>query len=124
MPGVFAHVDRWSWEMHKSYGWVIVAAGGLIGCVAAGAMFSLAVYLQPIADDTKWSRAEISSAMTLVFVVMGVSGFFWGSASDRFGARPVVLCGAVLLGLGLAAASQASSPLFFQIAYGLGVGAA
>jgi sugar phosphate permease len=69
----------------RSYGWVIVAAGGLIGCVAAGAMFALAVYLQPIALNTGWSRAEISVAMTLVFIVMGVSGFAWGMASDRFG---------------------------------------
>ncbi|HEV7692935.1 MAG TPA: MFS transporter [Hyphomonadaceae bacterium] len=108
----------------RSYGWVIVAAGGLIGCVAAGAMFALAVYLQPIALNTGWSRAEISVAMTLVFIVMGVSGFAWGMASDRFGARPVVMTGAVLLSLGLMLASQASSALMFQLAYGVLVGAA
>jgi MFS family permease len=108
----------------RSYGWVIVVAGGLIGCVAAGAMFALAVYLQPIVLNTGWSRAEISVAMTLVFIVMGVSGFAWGMASDRFGARLVVMTGAVLLSLGLMAASQASSPLTFQLAYGVLVGAA
>ncbi len=107
-----------------NYGWVIVAAGALITCVAAGAMFVLSVHLQPIADDTGWSRASISSAMTLVFIIMGVSGFAWGMASDRFGARPVVLAGAVLLGLGLVSASQATSPLMFQLAYGLLIGAA
>jgi MFS family permease len=107
-----------------SYGWVIVAAGGLIGCIAAGAMFSLAVYLQPIAEETGWSRAAISSGMTLVFVIMGISGFAWGTASDRFGPRPILLAGAVLLGLGLAIASQAKSPIMFQMAYGMFVGAA
>ena len=30
------------------YRWVIVAAGGLLGCVAIGAMFSLPVLLRPI----------------------------------------------------------------------------
>ena len=30
------------------YRWVIVAAGGLLGCVAIGAMFSLPVFLLPI----------------------------------------------------------------------------
>lgn len=107
-----------------SYGWVIVAAGGLIGCVAAGAMFALAVYLQPMAEDTGWSRAAISSGMTLVFVIMGVSGFAWGAASDRFGPRPVLIAGGVLLTLGLAIASRAPSPLVFQLAYGALVGAA
>ena len=108
----------------KNYGWVIVAAGGLIGCIAAGAMFALAVYQTPIALETAWSRADIATAMTLVFLVMGVSGFAWGTLSDRFGARPVVLTGAVLLSLGLMIASQASSPLMFQLAYGVLVGAA
>lgn len=106
------------------YGWVIVAAGGLITCVAAGSMFALAVYLQPIGEDTGWSRASISTAMTVVFLVMGASSFGWGVASDRFGARPVVLTGGVLLALGLVIASQATSPLVFQLAYGLLVGAA
>ncbi|MES1158814.1 MAG: MFS transporter, partial [Terricaulis silvestris] len=88
---------------HKiSYGWVIVAAGAVITCMAAGAMFALAVYLKPIAESTGWSRAEISIAMTLVFLVMGVSGFAWGVASDRFGPRPIVIAGAILLALGLA----------------------
>src|SRR5262249_8563951 len=105
-------------DMKFSYGWVIVAAGAWITCIAAGAMFALSVYLQPIAADTGWSRAEISGAMTLVFVIMGMSGFAWGMASDRFGARPVVLAGAVLLGLGLLAASRATSPLLFELAYG------
>lgn len=106
------------------YGWVIVIVGGLIGCVAAGSMFALSVYLDPMGKDTGWSRASISAAMTLVFLVMGVSGFIWGMLSDRYGPRPVVISGGVLLALGLAIASQAPSPLVFQIAYGVLVGAA
>ncbi len=104
------------------YGWVVVAAGALMTCVAFGAVFSLAVFLQPMADATGWSRAGISGAMTLVFVAMGVGGFAWGTLSDRIGARPVVLAGSVLLVLGLALASRAGSLLEFQLAYGLLVG--
>jgi MFS family permease len=105
-------------EMDNRYGWVIVAAGALITCVAMGAIFALPVYLQPIADETGWSRAGISLAMTVGFVVMGVAGFFWGTVSDRIGARPVVLMAALLLGGGLVIASRATSLLVFQIAYG------
>ncbi|MGV8833693.1 MAG: MFS transporter [Devosia sp.] len=110
--------------MSRHYGWVIVAAGAVISCVAAGSMFALPVYLAPIADETGWSRAGISGAMTLGFVVMGVAGFLWGSLSDRIGARPVVLMASVLLGLGLALASQANSLLMFQLSYGVLIGAA
>ena len=106
----------------SSYGWVIVAVGALMTCVAFGAMFSLAVFLQPMSAATGWSRAGISGAMTLVFLSMGVGGFAWGTLSDRIGARPVVLAGSVLLALGLVLASRAGSLLEFQLAYGLLVG--
>ena len=110
--------------MKLFYGWVIVGAGALMGCVAAGALFSLAVFLQPMADATGWSRTGISTAMTLDFVIMGVAAFGWGALSDRFGPRPVLLSGAVLLGLGLVLASRATSLLEFQLAYGVVVGVA
>jgi len=109
--------------MERHYGWVIVAAGALITCVAMGAMFALPVYLQPIADETGWSHAGISGAMTVGFVVMGVAGFGWGTLSDRIGARPVVLIAAFILVTGLAIASRANDLLVFQLAYGGLVGA-
>lgn len=109
--------------MSKHYGWVIVAAGAVITCVAMGAMFALPVYLQPIAEETGWTRAGISSAMTVGFIVMGVAGFGWGTLSDRIGARPVVLMASVLLVSGLALASQATDLIVFQFAYGGLVGA-
>ena len=104
------------------YGWVVVAVGALMSCVAVGCMMSLAVFLQPITEATGWSRASVSSAMTLNFLVMGAGGFGWGALNDRFGSRPVVLAGAVLLGLGLTLASRAQSPTQFLLAYGLIVG--
>ncbi|MFN4016985.1 MAG: MFS transporter [Reyranella sp.] len=110
--------------MERSYGWVIVGAGALMGCVAIGALFSLAVFLQPMSEATGWSRTGISSAMTLDFLTMGVAAFGWGALSDRFGPRIVVLSGALLLGLGLALASRASSLLEFQLIYGIVVGVA
>lgn len=109
--------------MERNYGWVIVAAGAVITCVAMGAMFALPVYLQPMADDTGWSRAGISTAMTVGFIVMGVAGFVWGTVTDRIGARPVVFIAAITLGLGLFIASRAQNLLVFQIAYGGLVGA-
>ncbi|PBB77996.1 MFS transporter [Mesorhizobium sp. WSM3879] len=110
--------------MNPSYRWVIIAAGALMTCVALGAMFSLAIFLEPMSIGTGWSRAGISSAMTLNFLVMGVGGFAWGAIYDRVGARPVVLAGAVLLGLALVVASRANSLLIFQLSYGVIVGLA
>jgi MFS family permease len=66
----------------------------------------------------------VSSAMTLSFLAMGAGGFGWGALSDRIGPRPVVLAGALLLGLGLFLASRAQTPLQFQLSFGLLVGLA
>lgn len=106
------------------YRWVIVAAGGLLGCVAIGGMFSLPVFLKPMAAATGWSVAGISSAMTIGFLAMAFTSMAWGTLSDRIGPRPVVLTGSILLASSLALASLAPSLLMFQLLFGLMVGAA
>src|ERR1043166_6233923 len=106
------------------YRWVIVAAGGLLGCVAIGAIFSLPVLLQPIARDTGWSVAGISSAMTIGFLAMACTSMAWGTLSDRFGPLPVVLTGSIVIASSLALASRATSLIEFQLLFGLLIGAA
>jgi MFS family permease len=105
-----------------TYRWVIVAAGGLLSCVAIGGMFSLPVFLQPVSQETGWSVAGISTAMTIGFLAMALGSMLWGNLSDRFGPRVVVLSGTIILTAGLALASQATSLLMFQILFGLLVG--
>jgi MFS family permease len=109
---------------NSRYRWIIVAAGGLLGCVAIGGMFSLPVFLQPIARDTGWSVTGISSAMTIGFLAMAFTSMVWGGLSDRFGPLPVVLTGSVVLAVSLGLASLATSLLVFQFVFGLLVGAA
>jgi MFS family permease len=104
------------------YRWVIVAAGGFLGCVAIGAMFCLPVFLVPLTAATGWSRTGVSSAMTIGFLTMAASGLAWGLLVDRIGPRTVVLAGAILLGAGLALASRATSLLEFQLSFGALVG--
>ena len=109
---------------HSRYRWVIVAAGGTLGCVAIGAMFSLPVLLQAITRDTGWSVAGVSSAMTVGFLAMACCSMLWGSLSDRFGPLPVVLTGSMVLAGSLFLASQATSLLAFQFVFGVLVGGA
>jgi MFS family permease len=109
--------------MTSRYGWVIVAAGGFMGCIAIGAVFTLPVLQQPIAAGTGWSHTGISLAMTLNFLAMGVAAFFWGMALDRAGPRPVLLAGSTILGLGLVLASRARTVTEFQLLFGVLVGA-
>src|SRR5437773_9460866 len=102
-----------------NYRWVIVAAGGLLGCVAIGAMFSLPVFLLPISKDTGWSVTGVSSAMTIGFLAMALASMVWGNLADRFGPRLVVLVGSLGMAASLALASFASSLIAFQLIFGL-----
>src|SRR6266404_2815507 len=95
------------------YRWVIVAAGGLLGCMAIGSMFSLPVFLLPISRDTGWSVTGVSSAMTIGFVAMALASMIWGNLSDRLGPRLIVTIGSVALAASLALASRAASLLEF-----------
>jgi MFS family permease len=110
--------------MKLFYGWVIVGVGIVVTCVGMGAMLSLNIFLQPIAEAMGWSRTGISTAALLNFLAMGVGSFAWGALSDRFGTRAVVLAGGILLGLGLVAASQVGTLGQFQLVFGLVVGVA
>lgn len=109
---------------NSRYRWVIVAAGGLLGCVAIGGMFSLPVLLQPITRDTGWSVAGVSSAMTIGFLAMAFASMIWGTLSDRIGPLPVVLTGSIVIAAGLLLASRATSLIAFQLFFGLVIGAA
>jgi MFS family permease len=102
--------------------WGLVAAGAVLTCVAVGVIFSLAVFLDPMSADTGWTRAGISTAMTLGFLGMGTGGFVWGWLGDRFGTRPVVLAGTILLVAATLLASRATSLLEFQFYEGVLMG--
>jgi MFS family permease len=109
--------------VQSSYRWVIVAAGGVLGCVAIGSMFSLPVFLLTMSRETGWSVTGISTAMTIGFLAMAFASMIWGGLSDRFGPRVVVLTGSILLAASLALASRTTSLLAFQLFFGLLVGA-
>ena len=110
--------------MKLFYGWTIVGAGIVITCIGFGAMLSLSIFLQPMSEAMGWSRTGISTAALLNWLCMGVGTFLWGALSDRIGTRVVVLCGGVLLGLGLVTASQAATLGQFQVLFGVLVGLA
>jgi MFS family permease len=115
-------MPSWTNALRIHYRWIIVAAGGVLGCVAIGGLFSLPVFLLPIAQDTGWSTTGISTAMTLAFVALALGSIAWGYLSDRVGPRIVLLAGSVLLTAGLGLASLATSLVAFQLLFGVVVG--
>jgi MFS family permease len=105
-----------------TYRWIIVAVGGLLGCIAIGTMFSLPVLLLPMSQDTGWSRTGISAAMTIAFLTMALSSMGWGALSDRFGPRGVALAGSIMLAIILFLAGRSRSLFMFQALFGVLLG--
>ena len=62
--------------------------------------------------------------MTFGFIAMALGSITWGSLSDRFGPRVIVVTGSGILAASLALASRATSLIEFQIVFGLMVGGA
>ena len=104
-------------RMQSSYRWVIVAAGGLLGCVAIGAMFSLPVFL--LRSREMDGRSPRLQARTIGFLALALASMLgvrvgpWGRASSFDRVR-------VLLRPALA--SRATS-LPIKVVFGLVVGA-
>jgi sugar phosphate permease len=91
----------------SSYGWIVLAAAFVVVTMAVGTLFSLAVFLKPLEDSLGWACSSVSAIPLFNWIAMGLGSFVAGYLSDRFGARPVVVGGGVLLGSGLILSGQA-----------------
>ena len=60
------------------------------------------LFLQPISADMKWGREIFSFAIALQNLVWGAAQPFVGYVADRYGAKRVLMLGAVLYAVGLA----------------------
>ena len=107
---------------HVFYGWIVIAASAAIVCVGMGSLFSLGVFLKPMAESMGWSRGAISSVALLNWIAMGLGSFVWGTLSDRIGTRAVAVAGGLLLGLGLVLSSQVQALWQLNLTFGVMVG--
>jgi MFS family permease len=111
-------------ELDSRRAWVVVFAAFLGSFVSFGVTYCFAVFLKPIAIEFHASHTVMSA---LFSTISGLSFFlapFTGDVADRFGPRPVVGAGALLIGAGLILTAHVHSlPLIFMT-YGVGLGTA
>jgi MFS family permease len=92
-----------------------------IGCGS----FAFSLFVTPLQQALGWGRGEIMAAFTIFFVTMGVVSPVVGRFVDKYGARPVIPLGAVVMGLGFVVVSRMSDLYLFYLGYVLvGSGAA
>ena len=99
-----------------------MGASAAIICIGMGSLFSLGVFLKPMADTMGWGRGAISSIALVNWIAMGLGSFVWGALSDRIGTRGVAVAGGLLLGLGLVLSSLVQSLWQLFVTFGVMVG--
>lgn len=89
-----------------SYGYVVVIAAFFILVAIAGVGASFGVFFKPLIAEFGWSRAMLSGASSLNFLLMGLLTIAAGILTDKFGPRIVMTVCGVIFGLGYLLMSQ------------------
>jgi MFS family permease len=103
---------------------MVLAVSTLTLAVTDGSWYAFSVYFVAILLEYGWSRANTASIFSISFLMAGVFAPLAGTLVDRFGARRVLVAGALLLSIGLAGSSLATQLWHFYVMTGLIVGAA
>jgi MFS family permease len=90
--------------------------------VVFGIVYSFGAFFKPMAAEFQASRATISAVFAITAAIYNLLGLVGGHLADRFGPRPVVLAGALVMGLGLLATSYIDRLWLIYLTYGLGIG--
>lgn len=100
-------------------GWLVVAAAFSVLFFAYGLQFSYGVFVSGMAAELGWSRAATALPYSLYVFAYSILSAATGRATDRFGPRPVITIGAVLLGLGWGSSALVQQPWHLNITLGV-----
>ncbi len=107
------------------YGWIIVASAFVVIFLHLSIRGSFATFINPMREDLGWTTAEVSLGLSMFMIFYGLTAFFAGGTSTKYGPKIVTLIHGVIFGLGLFLSSFAVKPWHFYLTYGVmgGIGA-
>src|ERR1041384_4450383 len=73
------------------YGWGVVGGSFLAALISAGTVGAPGVFIVPLQKEFGWSTAEISSALSIRFILFGLMAPFAAALLNRYGLRNVTL---------------------------------
>ena len=108
------------------YGWVMVGATFFAALVSAGTVGAPGVFIAPLQHEFGWSTAEISSALSIRFILFGLMAPFAAALLNRYGLRNVTLAAQIVvvsaLVLSLAMTKVWHLMLLWGVVVGIGTG--
>jgi predicted MFS family arabinose efflux permease len=73
------------------YGWVMVGVTFFTALISAGTVGAPGVFIVPLQHEFGWTTAEISSALSIRFILFGLMAPFAAALLNRYGLRNVTL---------------------------------
>lgn len=80
------------------YGWFVLAGCVFVSFGVAGGQFSFGVFLKPMTEEFGWSRASLSLAFAVTFMLSGLLRPVAGYLADRYSPKTAVLSGVTVMG--------------------------
>jgi len=79
------------------YGWMMVAVTFFTALISAGTVGAPGVFIVPLQHEFGWSTAEISSALSIRFILFGLMAPFAAALLNRYGLRNVALAAQLVI---------------------------
>src|SRR5919201_6566212 len=79
------------------YGWVMVGVTFLTALISAGTVGAPGVFIVPLQKEFGWTTAEISSALSIRFILFGLMAPFAAALLNRYGLRNVALAAQLII---------------------------
>ncbi len=105
------------------YAWIAAGVTFFTLLAAAGARATPGVILLPLGNEFQWSRATVSSIVSINIFLYGLIGPFAAALYQRFGLRRTMVAAMALLTLGYGLSTVATQYWHFVVLWGFVVGA-
>jgi sugar phosphate permease len=80
------------------YGWWVTFGCAIVVFGVAGGQFSFGVFLKPMTEEFEWSRATLSLAFAVTYMISGLLRPLAGYLADRYSPKWVALSGVLIMG--------------------------
>src|SRR5579862_9263016 len=104
------------------YGWVMVGVTFLTALITAGTVGAPGVFIVPLQREFGWSAAEISSALSIRFILFGMMAPFAAALMNRHGLRNVTLSALVIVASALIASLAMTKIWHLLLLWGVVIG--
>ena len=109
-------------RLQVHYAWVIIGLSVLLYLGGGSITQAFGVVILPLQDEYGWGQGSITLAYGISAIISAVFSPVIGTATDKYGGRPVLLVGVVCFFIGTAMSAMATEVWHIWISYGLFLG--